>query len=488
MKARPAARGGGMPSESPELSKEREPHRTARSRGFQLAGGCLASLLLLSLLPRAAQPAAPIAVLARLPPSRTTRVPTPAAASPDAPATRPPHVALLLLLIDSFPPWWPFLVASYARSHPHYQLVVVHTAPRPAVAAGDAHVHFEHAAKPALAARFASKLGARREDVEAKLASAKGLSDLKPFYGKVFEELLTDPRRRPRAEPYTHWGWVDWDLFFGDVRAVLPDAEVWRHDAITFAGATLGFAWAGQLTILRNNERTRELYKVVPGYLQLGLKSLGDGQSGWEERVFLRETLRREPNLSISFNMGAQFDHKAQWLTWVPFDHFWENGKLWRCARAPLAVKGRPPYFVQDRLKWQQEVALIQRNPQQFYRQQDRVCIRWDLDSSPWMCCPHSSGVAYDWYGGSLHARELPMLNGSDSLRLRLASRARDARVTMRMPSYDVCMEGGFFHAGLKPVGPRLQPECGEGTWALLDDIGRFSGKIQLLHEDCSRQ
>jgi hypothetical protein len=38
---------------------------------------------------------------------------------------------------------------------------------------------------------------------------------------------------------------------------------LWEYDALTFPGATLGFAWAGQLSILRNSRAHRELFRVV---------------------------------------------------------------------------------------------------------------------------------------------------------------------------------------------------------------------------------
>ena len=53
---------------------------------------------------------------------------------------------------------------------------------------------------------------------------------------------------------------------------------------------------------------------------------------------------------------------------------------------------------------------------------------------------------------------------------------------------YDVCQEGAFFHAGLQPkggVGGSVAPKCTDGTWALQDDIGRFSGSLTLLEESC---
>ena len=153
------------------------------------------------------------------------------------------------------------------------------------------------------------------EVVRRKFASAKGLSDLKPFYGKVFEELLQGG--------CTHWGWVDWDVLAGDLRAAIPQAQLWEYDAVTLPGATLGFAWAGQLSVFQNTAELRELYRVVGDHVALGFKCCATegnkeaGQSGWEERVFLREVLRRRPRLRIGFNMAAQYDYKALMLSSV---------------------------------------------------------------------------------------------------------------------------------------------------------------------------
>ena len=66
----------------------------------------------------------------------------------------------------------------------------------------------------------------------------------------------------------------------------------------------------------------------------------------------------------------------------------------------------------------------------------------------------------------------------------RLRAAASNAASRMRLRRYDTCMEGAAFHAGLMPVpGSPAAPACADGTWALLDDIGRFSGNIQVLDE-----
>jgi hypothetical protein len=414
-------------------------------------------------------------------------------------------VALIMLVVGSeFPSWWPFLVASYARNYPTYQLVVVHTGAHAAHATDaasaaehvdDGHVRYVHVPVDALKSRFVEKIGATRAQVDAKFASGKGLSDLKPLYGRAFDDLL------PEAS-YTHWGWVDWDLLLGDLSSVVPEELLWSYEALTFPGATLGFAWAGQLSIFRNRADQRTLYTVVPNFVELGFTTgSGEGrQSGWEERVLLRETLRKRPAMSILFHMAAQFDYKAQWLTWVPFDHFWDRGKIWRCAKLPLSRRSRPPLLVANYSKWRAETQQIVADPEGFYKKTDRVCIRWDLDSSPWRCCPHSTGVSYAWRDGRRRPQLSPHPNASAATRARLATLAPRAAVRPREKAYDVCQEGAFFHAGLSPRGSkklRSAPRCtgngngngngsaggAGGTWALQDDIGRFSGSISVLEQ-----
>ena len=70
-------------------------------------------------------------------------------------------------------------------------------------------------------------------------------------------------------------------------------------------------------------EELRELYRVVGDHVALGFKCCATegnkeaGQSGWEERVFLRDVLRKKPRLRVAFNMAAQYDYKALMLSSV---------------------------------------------------------------------------------------------------------------------------------------------------------------------------
>ena len=81
-----------------------------------------------------------------------------------------------------------------------------------------------------LTERFASKLGATAAQASAKFASGKGLSDLKPFYGQVFEQEIAG---------YSHWGWVDWDLLLGDLRSVIGIERFWESEPPGFQVAPI---------------------------------------------------------------------------------------------------------------------------------------------------------------------------------------------------------------------------------------------------------
>ena len=70
------------------------------------------------------------------------------------------RVRLIMLVINVFPVWWPFLVESYRHNHPSIELLVVHAnVSRPEPAPGTEHVQYAHRSVPELLELFSSKLG-----------------------------------------------------------------------------------------------------------------------------------------------------------------------------------------------------------------------------------------------------------------------------------------------------------------------------------------
>ena len=53
--------------------------------------------------------------------------------------------------------------------------------------------------------------------------SSRKSADIKPFTGGIFSDLLSE---------YTHWGWIDIDVIYGDLSPVA--AAVKKYDVVTY--------------------------------------------------------------------------------------------------------------------------------------------------------------------------------------------------------------------------------------------------------------
>ena len=105
---------------------------------------------------------------------------------------------------------------------------------------------------------------------------AKG-NDLKPFYGGLFQDELAG---------FTHWGWTDLDMIWGDVRAFLEpllssmpyaaplSQSSYAYDVISFPdGQRPALYLSGQLTVFRNNQKWRSFIDGClegPGHVNYG--------------------------------------------------------------------------------------------------------------------------------------------------------------------------------------------------------------------------
>jgi hypothetical protein len=77
--------------------------------------------------------------------------------------------------------------------------------------------------------------------------------DLRPLYGAALQELLRG---------YSHWGWIDLDMLFGDLPTFLAVDELLEYDVITFTSDldTNAPFVHGQLTLHANNGRVNGLW------------------------------------------------------------------------------------------------------------------------------------------------------------------------------------------------------------------------------------
>lgn len=100
-------------------------------------------------------------------------------------------------------------------------------------------------------ARCSKKLG-----VHTAVVNAYKLCDLKPMYGLIFEDLLTQ---------YTHWGHCDFDMIFGDVGKMLR-ANEWEKFDIFSVQQTYA---SGPFMVFRNEKHINHFFQNSPTWKEV---------------------------------------------------------------------------------------------------------------------------------------------------------------------------------------------------------------------------
>ncbi|WP_417237413.1 DUF6625 family protein [Bizionia paragorgiae] len=91
--------------------------------------------------------------------------------------------------------------------------------------------------------------------VEVNLSPRK-ICDIRPAFGKVFEEHI---------KGYDFWGFCDVDIIWGDIRKFITDALLEQYDIIS----ALENMICGHFTIFKNHEKNLYIYKNDPNYKEV---------------------------------------------------------------------------------------------------------------------------------------------------------------------------------------------------------------------------
>ena len=83
--------------------------------------------------------------------------------------------------------------------------------------------------------------------------SPRKLCDVRPAYGEIFQEYISD---------YDFWGFCDVDIIWGDIRAYVTEPILSEYDIISSRKDTI----SGHFTILRNTDAINSLYLSIPDY------------------------------------------------------------------------------------------------------------------------------------------------------------------------------------------------------------------------------
>ena len=146
-----------------------------------------------------------------------------------------------------------------------------------------------------------SRLASEKLELPLTFTHSYKLCDLKPFYGKVFEDYLKE---------YDYWGYGDVDLLYGDAKAFLVPLMQEGLDVISNRREIL----SGSLALLRNNEDMKMLATHIPE---------------WKERLQSpkHENLDETANSNIIWEGGLKTDLPPQCFTKLISDKL-ETGSL----------------------------------------------------------------------------------------------------------------------------------------------------------------
>jgi len=109
------------------------------------------------------------------------------------------------------------------------------------------------------------------------MAYPYALVELKPAFGTIFEEFLVD---------YTHWGYSDLDIVFGDLSRWITEDELTEYDIVTYGFGDQNRVYLrGQFTFHRNVPKINEIWRYCE-YLSRLDQRFGKVLSGEQKLKF----------------------------------------------------------------------------------------------------------------------------------------------------------------------------------------------------------
>jgi hypothetical protein len=154
----------------------------------------------------------------------------------------------IAIVIPYFGKWPPYFNVYLKGCEGNPWLDVLFFTDCPIPAKYPANVHFFTSSLKETSDLISQKTGAR-----VNIKFAYKLCDLKPFYGKVYEDFLRD---------YDYWGYSDIDLFYGNLEPFILPRINDGFDILSSREATV----CGSFTVLRNCPTVCNLYQQIPDF------------------------------------------------------------------------------------------------------------------------------------------------------------------------------------------------------------------------------
>jgi hypothetical protein len=162
------------------------------------------------------------------------------------------------------------------------------------------------------------KTSSKKTKVKTKIKNAYKVCDFKPAFGKIFEDHL---------EEYDFWGWGDIDVIYGDLKNIFTPYRLNKYDIIS----TRRYGTSGVLSVLRNTESMKNMYKESPDYKRVFRSKVGyafdeTGKFFEDRRVVGFTDVIKNSSVKYHFWDYTETDKK---IDKKELDMYWEKGKLY---------------------------------------------------------------------------------------------------------------------------------------------------------------
>ena len=221
-----------------------------------------------------------------------------------------PRVCIVIVYFGDWPQWFSAWLRS-CETNPQFHWLIFSDAPSPCSLPVNVRIEllttteFEQQVSEMLSARFVLSRGYK-------------LVDLKPAYGELFVKHLQD---------YEFWGYTDLDVIYGRLAEFFTRQRLLDHDILSPSDRLL----VGHLTLVRNSEQFRKLYRLCPDYLNILCR---DTHEGFDEKGFHRQvmSLAAEGSLRLFLQNMKQEDILLRLNGRGRFLIVWHLGRLYDCA------------------------------------------------------------------------------------------------------------------------------------------------------------
>lgn len=225
------------------------------------------------------------------------------------------------------------------------------------------------------------ELAQEKLNAKVTLKTYRKLCDLRPAYGKIFEEYI---------EGTDFWGFCDIDVIWGDIRKYITNELLENNEIVSSRKEAI----SGHFTIFKNNAAINNYYKNLPEFNHI----LTCEKYMWAEEQLLTNYLKaNKSDLAIYWNEyfvnnknGAA--HQEYYLDrWL-----WDDGAVYEIIDGEISREVMYLHFINWKPNMKVNEVLFNKDNKQFYI--SYIGMHYNLHSKFKHCYNNISNVFNGYY------------------------------------------------------------------------------------------